>query len=93
MSTTIDEKTEITIPLKIAASSIVFIVVASFYVATTQNRIGDIEHSVELLDQRVDSWQKSPGRNNMDVELLKKDIEHLQKEIDQIRKGLPNGTK
>jgi peptidoglycan hydrolase CwlO-like protein len=93
MATTIDEKTEITIPLKIAASSIVFIVVASFYVATTQNRIGDIEHSVELLDQRVDSWQKSPGRNNMDVELLKKDIEHLQKEIDQIRKGLPNGTK
>ena len=93
MATTIDEKTEITIPLKIAASSIVFIVVASFYVATTQNRIGDIEHSVELLDQKFDSWQKAPGRNTMDVELLKKDIEHLQKEIDQIRKGLPNGTK
>jgi len=88
MATTIDEKTEITIPLKIAASSIVFIVVASFYVATTQNRIGDIEHSIELLDQRFDSWQKAPGRNTIDVELLKKDIEHLQKEIDQIRKGI-----
>jgi peptidoglycan hydrolase CwlO-like protein len=88
MSTTIDEKTEITIPLKIAASSIVFIVIASFYVATTQNRIGDIEHSIELLDQSFDSWQKAPGRNTMDVELLKKDIEHLQKEIDQIRKGI-----
>ena len=93
MPTTIDEKTEITIPLKIAASSIVFIVVASFYVATTQNRIGDLEHSIELLEQKVDTYHNAPGRNTMDVELLKKDIEHLQKEIDQIRKGLPNGTK
>ena len=83
MATTIDEKTEITIPLKIAATSIVFIVVASFYVATTQNRIGDIEHSIELLDQKFDSWAKSPGRNTMDVELLKKDIEYLQKQVEK----------
>ena len=87
MSTTIDEKTEITIPLKIAASSIVFIIVASFYVATTQNRIGDIEHSVKLLEQKFESWSTSPGRNTMDVELLKKDIEYLQKEISELKKG------
>ena len=88
MSTIIDEKTEITIPLKIAASSIIFIVVASFYVATTQNRIGDIEHSVELLEQQFESWEKAPGRNTIDVALLRKDIEHLQKEISDLRKGI-----
>lgn len=87
MATTIDEKTEITIPLKIAASSIIFIVIASFYVSTTQNRIGDIEHSVELLEQKFVSWEKAPARNVIDVELLKKDIEYLQKEINELRKG------
>ena len=83
MSTTIDEKTEITIPLKIAASSIVFIVVASFYVATTQNRIGDLEHAHKMLEERFNSYIKQPGRNTMDVELLKKDLEYLQKQVEK----------
>jgi hypothetical protein len=83
MSTTIDEKTEITIPLKIAVSSIVFIVVASFYVTTTQNRIGDLEHSHKMLEERFNSYIKQPGRNTMDVELLKKDLEYLQKQVEK----------
>lgn len=83
MSTTIDEKTEITIPLKIAVSSIVFIVVASFYVNTTQNRIGDLEHSHKMLEERFNSYIKQPGRNTMDVELLKKDLEYLQKQVEK----------
>jgi hypothetical protein len=87
MSTIIDEKTEITIPLKIAVSSIIFIVIASFYVSTTQNRIGEIDHSVKLLEQKVDSYHNAPGRNTTDVELLKKDIEYLQKELNELRKG------
>ena len=87
MSTTIDEKTELTIPLKVLISSIFFIVVASFYVATTQNRIGDIEHSVRLLDQKVESYHNAPGRSTTYVELLKKDIEYLKKEINELKKG------
>ncbi len=55
----IDEKTEVTIPLKILISSIIFIVAASWYVSTTQNRIGDLEHSVELLEQKVDAYHKA----------------------------------
>lgn len=86
MSTTIDEKTEITIPLKIAASSIAFIVVASFYVATTQNKISDLEHAHKMLEERFNSYIKQPGRNTMDVELLRKDFEYLQKEINDLRK-------
>jgi hypothetical protein len=83
MPTTIDEKTEITIPLKIAASSIVFIVVASFYVATTQNRISDLEHAHKMLEERFTSYIKQPGRNTMDVELLRKDLEYLQKQVEK----------
>ena len=83
MATTIDEKTEITIPLKIAVSSIVFIVVASFYVATTQNRIGDLEHSHKMLEERFNSYIRQPGRNTMDVELLRKDLEYLQKQVEK----------
>ena len=83
MATIIDEKTEITIPLKIAVSSIVFIVVASFYVATTQNRIGDLEHSHKMLEERFNSYIRQPGRNTMDVELLKKDLEYLQKQVEK----------
>jgi hypothetical protein len=85
---TIDEKTEVTIPLKILVSAIAFVVAASWYVSTTQNRIGDLEQSLELLEQKVDTYQTAPGRNTMDVELLKKDSEHQQKEIDELRKGL-----
>ena len=87
MATTIDEKTEITIPLKVAATSIAFIVVASFYVATTQNKIGDLEHAHKMLEERFSSYIKQPGRNTIDVELLKKDIEYLQKELNDLKKG------
>jgi hypothetical protein len=83
MATTIDEKTEITIPLKIAATSIVFIVVASFYVATTQNRISDLEHAHKMLEDRFSNYIKQPGRNTMDVELLRKDLEYLQKQVEK----------
>ena len=85
---TLDEKTEVTIPLKVLVSSVAFVVAASWYVSTTQNRIGDLEHSVELLEQRFESWEKAPGRNTVDVELLKKDIEHQQKEINDLKRGL-----
>ena len=86
MAVQIDEKTEITVPLKTLISVVGFIVVASWYVSATQNKIADLEHTVKLADERFVSYTKQPGRNTTDVELLRKDVEYLQKEIAELKK-------
>jgi hypothetical protein len=84
----IDEKTEVTFPLKLLISIVTVIVLASWYVFTTQNRIGDLEHAQKMIEERFSNYIKQPGRNTMDVELLKKDLEYLHKEIEQLKRGL-----
>ena len=86
MAVQIDEKTEITVPLKTLISVVGFIVVASWYVSATQNKIADLEHTVKLADERFVSYTKQPGRNTTDVELLRKDVEYMQKEIAELKK-------
>ena len=85
MAVQIDEKTEVTIPIKLLITVVSFIVVSSWYVFTTQSKIKDLEHSTKILEERFVSYTKQPGRNTTDVELLKKDVEHLRK---QVEKGL-----
>lgn len=80
---TLDEKTEITIPLKLLISVVTFVVISSWYVFTTQNRITDLEHSLKILEERFVSYTKQPGRNTIDVELLRKDFEYLQKQLEK----------
>lgn len=80
---TLDEKTEITIPIKLLVTVVTFVVVSSWYVFTTQNRITDLEHSLKLLEERFISYTKQPGRSTTDVELLRKDFEYLQKQIEK----------
>jgi hypothetical protein len=80
---TLDEKTEITIPLKLLVSVVTFIIISSWYVFTTQNRITDLEHSLKILEERFVSYTKQPGRNTTDVELLRKDFEYLQKQLEK----------
>ena len=50
MAVQIDEKTEVTVPLKTLLSVVSAIVIASWYVFTTQARITDLEHSLMLSD-------------------------------------------
>ena len=83
MAVTIYEKTEVTVPLKLLISIISVIVISSWYVFTTQNRIADLEHSVKIIDERFSNYIKQPGRNTMDVELLRKDLEYLQKQVEK----------
>lgn len=85
MAVQIDEKTEVTVPLKTLISVVGFIVVSSWYVFTTQNKIADLEHTVKLADERFASYIKQPGRNTTDVELLRKDFEYMQKEITELK--------
>lgn len=80
---TLDEKTEITIPLKLLVSVVTFVIISSWYVFTTQNRITDLEHSIKILEERFVSYTKQPGRNTTDVELLRKDFEYLQKQLEK----------
>ena len=88
MAVQIDEKTEVTVPLKTLISVVSAIVIASWYVFTTQARIADLEHSIKLSDERFASYIRQPGRNTAELELLRKDFEYLQKEvIDLKQKG------
>ena len=85
MAVQIDEKTEVTVPLKTLISVVSAIVIASWYVFTTQNKIADLEHSVKLADERFASYIKQPGRNTADLELLRKDFEYLRNEVTEIK--------
>ena len=85
MAVQIDEKTEVTVPLKTLISVITVVVMASWYVSATQNKIADLEHTVKLADERFASYIKQPGRNTTDVELLRKDFEYLSKEVAEIK--------
>ena len=85
MAVQIDEKTEVTVPLKTLISVVSAIVIASWYVFTTQARIADLEHSLMLSDERFSSYIKQPGRNTADLELLKKDFEYLRKEVVELK--------
>jgi hypothetical protein len=85
MAVQIDEKTEVTVPLKTLISVVSAIVIASWYVFTTQTRISDLEHSVKLSDERFASYTKQPGRNTADLELLRKDFEYLRSEVAELK--------
>ena len=85
MAVQIDEKTEITVPLKTLISVVGALLVASWYVSATQNKIADLEHSVKLADERFSSYVKQPGRNTADLELLRKDFEYLRSEVAELK--------
>ena len=85
MAVQIDEKTEITVPLKTLISVVSGLLVASWYVFTTQSRIADLEHAIKLSDERFAHYIQQPGRNTTDVELLKKDFEYLRKEFNELK--------
>jgi hypothetical protein len=86
MAVQIDEKTEVTVPLKTLITVVSALLVASWYVSATQNKIADLEHTVKLADERFASYIKQPGRNTTDVELLRKDFEYMQKELAELKR-------
>ena len=86
MAVQIDEKTEVTVPLKTLITVVSALLVASWYVSATQNKIADLEHTVKLADERFASYIKQPGRNTTDVELLRKDFEYLRGEVAEIKR-------
>ncbi len=84
MAVQIDEKTEVTVPLKTLISIVSAIIVASWYVFTTQSKIADLEHSIKITDERFSNYIKQPGRNTAELELLRKDFEYLRKEVNDL---------
>ena len=85
MAVQIDEKTEVTVPLKTLISVVSAIVIASWYVFTTQTRIAELEHTIKLADERFASYIKQPGRNTAELELLRKDFEYLRNEVNDLK--------
>ena len=86
MAVQIDDKTEITVPLKTLITVVGAIVVASWYVFSTQTKISELEHTVMLLEERFVGYTKQPSRSTTEIELLKKDFEYLQKRVGEIEK-------
>lgn len=86
MALQIDDKTEITVPLKTLISIVSVIVVASWYVFTTQNRIAELEHSLKLSDERFVAYTKQPGREQLQVALMGKDLAYLQQQVNELSK-------
>lgn len=85
MSVEINEKTEITVPLKTLISIVSAIIVASWYVFTTQSRIAELEHNVKMSDERFSHYVNQPGKHNIDIELIKKDLDYIKKELIELR--------
>lgn len=85
MSVELNEKTEITVPIKTLISIVSAIIVASWYVFTTQGRIAELEHNIKLSDERFSHYIKQPGKNNIDIELIKKDLDYIKKELIELK--------
>ena len=74
----IDEKTEITVPLKVLISVIGTIVVAAWYAFNTQAKIVTLENQINLQRIAFEEYRKQPSRGQLEVALVKKDIETLK---------------
>jgi type II secretory pathway pseudopilin PulG len=74
----IDEKTEITVPLKVLISIISAIVIAAWYAFTTQAKIVTLENQINLQKIAFEEYRKQPSRGQLEVALVKKDIENLK---------------
>ena len=74
----IDEKTEITVPLKVLISVIGTIVVAAWYAFTTQAKIVTLENQINLQKIAFEEYRKQPSRGQLEIALVKKDIEILK---------------
>ena len=85
MAVKLNEGTEVTVPLKTLISVVSVIVIASWYVFSTQTRISDLEHTVKLNDERFVNYTKQPGRNTTELELMKKDFEYFHKELNDLK--------
>lgn len=74
----VNESTELNIPLKTLIGIIVVLISGSWYVFETQEKIHMLELSVKMLEQDLEAYKKQPGRNTLEVELIKKDIEYIK---------------
>jgi len=79
----LNENVEITIPLRTLVSVAASLLIASWYVFRTQTRIAELEHKVQLADQKFEQYLTQPSRAQSELDLLKKDLEYLRKDLDQ----------
>lgn len=86
MALEVNEKTEIIIPIKVLISVVGALLVASWYVFNTQDRITNLEHSLKLSDDRFSNYTKQPSRSQTEIEVMKKELEYIQKELNDLKK-------
>ena len=86
MALEVNEKTEIIIPIKVLISVVGALLVASWYVFNTQDRITNLEHSLKLSDDRFSNYTKQPSRSQTEIEVMRKELEYIQKELNDLKK-------
>lgn len=74
----VNENTELNVPLKTLIAIIAGLLSASWYVFGTQAKIHTLETELKMLQLDLENYKKQPGRNTLEVELMKKDIDYLK---------------
>ena len=74
----VNENTELNVPLKTLIIIIAGLLSASWYVFGTQSKIHMLEIELKMLQIDLENYKKQPGRNTLEVELMKKDIDYLK---------------
>ena len=82
----LNEKTEVTIPLKLLISIIGSILVAAWYAFATQSKIVALENQINLQRIAFEEYRKQPSRGQLEVALVKKDIETLKEDIKELQR-------
>lgn len=82
----LNEKTEVTIPLKLLISIIGSILVAAWYAFATQSKIVTLENQINLQRIAFEEYRKQPSRGQLEVALVKKDIETLKEDIKELQR-------
>lgn len=80
----VNESTEVSIPLKTLIMIISAIVVASWYVSSTYDKINSLESDLALLTERFEAYKTQPGRSSNKMEIIEIEIAHLKQHLEKL---------
>jgi hypothetical protein len=87
MALKINDNTVVIIPIRILISVVGFLLIASWYIFHTQERISNLEHYLKLADDRFFNYMKQPSRSQNKIDVMQKELEYIQNEINEIKKA------
>ena len=83
----LNEKTEVTIPLKVLLSVVGSVVVAAYYAFATQAKIVTLENQINLQKIAFEEYRKQPSRGQLEVALIKKELDSIKDNIKDLQRS------